>query len=120
TDFRGGKVKLNLKNYQEALQGISIIEVSGESCANCLSLLPILHRIVEARKDCVLHHLEASSETMELIKLFKVEAVPTILIMDYCEVYARCRGYQPSEILEVWIDAKIQELKNIKKRDINV
>lgn len=106
---------LNDKNYKEYLKGITVIEVSGESCANCLSLMPILHSLVTPREDAVLHHIEASEETIGLLEEFEVEAVPTILVMDEDKVYAKCRGYQPEEILELWLDAKIEEIKNSKK-----
>ncbi len=103
---------LNDKNYKEYLKGITVIEVSGESCANCLSLMPILHRLISQREDAELHHIEASEDTMNLIEAFGVEAVPTILVMYNDIVYAKCRGYQPEEILEIWLDAKIEEIKN--------
>ncbi len=102
---------LTMKNYKEALKGISVVEVSGESCANCLTLMPILHRLVMPRTDCMLHHLEAMEETMPLIQMLGVEGVPTILIMMDDKVYAKCKGYQPEEILEIWLDAKIAEIK---------
>ena len=37
---------LNKDNYKDYLKGITIVEVSGESCANCLTLMPILNEIV--------------------------------------------------------------------------
>lgn len=105
-------MQININNYKEVLKGISVVEVSGESCANCLTLMPILHRLVSNRTDCTLHHLEAGEDTMPLIEMFKVEAVPTILIMKDLEVYVKCKGFQPEEILEIWLDTKIEELKN--------
>lgn len=102
---------LTMKNYKEAFQGISVVEVSGESCANCLTLMPILHRLIMPRSDCMLHHLEATEETMPLIRELGVEGVPTILVMENEHVYAKCKGYQPEEILEIWLDAKISEIK---------
>lgn len=104
-------MQINQKNYQEILKGISVVEVSGESCANCLSLMPILQRLVQKRKDCVLHHIEAGEDTVPLLERFEVEALPTILILKDLEVCAKCRGFQPEEILEVWLDAKIEEAK---------
>lgn len=104
-------MQINEKNYKQVLKGISVVEVSGESCANCLSLMPILYRLVEGRDDCTLHHLEATEDTMSLINQLGVESVPSILIMKDTDVYVKCRGYQPEEILELWLDAKITELK---------
>jgi len=103
---------LNKDNYKENLKGICIVEVSGESCANCLTLMPILDSIVKGRNDAKLFHIEANDDTMDLINKFEVFSVPTILVMYNDEVYASCRGYQPEEILELWIDSKIEEIKN--------
>lgn len=105
---------LNDKNYMDYLKGITVIEVSGESCANCLSLMPILHKLVSSIEGVELHHIEASEETIGLLEAFKVETVPTILIMDNDVVHAKCRGFQPEEILEIWLDAKIEEIKSKK------
>lgn len=98
-------------NYKEELKGICVIEISGESCANCLSLMPVLQNIVSKRDDCRLVHIEASEDTTELMELFEVLTAPTILVTKDGEIKARCKGYQPEEILELWLDAKINELK---------
>ncbi len=95
----------------QLLKGISIIEVSGESCANCYSMMPILARLVKNREDVVLHHLEVSKETMPLIQKWEIYSVPTILVCQGSTVVDRVRGYQPEEILEIWLDAKIESLK---------
>ena len=104
-------MKLNKENYKDVLKGISVVEVSGEGCANCITLMPILARLVGNRNDCKLHHLEAEEDTMDLVAALGVDRVPTILVMQDLEVKATCRGYQPEEILEIWLDAKIEELK---------
>ncbi len=104
-------MQLNNKNYLEALKGISVIEVSGESCANCLTLMPILNNIVSKMDGVNLHHIEAAEDTMELIQKYEIYAVPTILVMKDDLVIARCRGYQPEEILELWLESKIEEIK---------
>ena len=105
---------INEKNYEEVLKGISVVEVSGEGCANCITLLPIVNKLVGSRNDCELHHIEISEESYPLVEKFGVEAVPTILVLYNQEVFAKCRGYQPEEILEIWLEAKIEELKKEK------
>ncbi len=104
-------MKLSNENYKDVLKGISVVEVSGEGCANCITLMPILARLVGGRSDCQLHHLEVAEDTMDLVAKFGVDRVPTILVMQDLEVKSSCRGYQPEEILEIWLDAKIEELK---------
>lgn len=101
-------------NYKEQLKGLCVVEISGESCANCLTLMPILKSLVEARGDVRLVHVEADYTTVALMEAWEVEKVPTILLMDDGEIFARCSGFQPEEILELWLDAKIEERKSQK------
>ena len=103
---------MNEKNYKEQLTGLCCVEISGESCANCLTLMPILKRLCEARGDVRLVHVEADYNTLPLMEAWEVEKVPTILLIEDGEIFARCHGYQPEEILEMWIDAKIEERKS--------
>ena len=56
-------------------------------------------------------HIEADYSTLELMEEWEVVKVPTILLMDDGEIFARCTGFQPEEILELWMDAKIEERK---------
>jgi thioredoxin 1 len=96
------------------LSGLCVIEVSGESCANCLSLMPVLSAIVERRDDVKLVHIEADATTVDFMNKYDVRQVPTILLTDEGEEFARAVGFQPEEILELWLDAKIEERKNSK------
>ncbi len=103
---------MNEKDYKEHLHGLCCVEVSGESCANCLTLMPILKDLCESRGDIRLVHVEADRTTLALMEVWEVEKVPTILLVEDGEIFARCSGYQPEEILELWLDAKIEERKN--------
>lgn len=88
-----------------------MVEISGESCANCLTLMPILKELCAQRGDVKLVHIEADYSTTELMEEWEVTKVPTILLMENGEIFARCAGYQPEEILELWLDSKIEERK---------
>ncbi len=104
---------INDGNFKEKLKGLQVVEISGESCANCLTLMPLLHDIVSERSNLTLVHIEADENTAEIIKHFEVDRVPTVLLLDDGEVFARATGFQPREIFELWIDAKVEEhLKN--------
>ncbi|MBQ7323769.1 MAG: thioredoxin family protein [Clostridia bacterium] len=105
---------MNVMNYKEELKGLCCVEVSGEDCANCLTLMPILKEICDSRGDLRLVHVEATAQILTLLDAWKIEKVPTILLMDDGEIFARCHGYQPEEILELWIDAKMEEHKALK------
>lgn len=106
---------MNEKDYKEQLKGLCCVEVSGESCANCLTLMPILKTLCDNRGDIRLVHVEADYTTTALMEAWDVTKVPTILLTDDGEIFARCSGYQPEEILELWLDAKIEERKAAKK-----
>lgn len=100
------------KHYKDKLTGLCCVEVSGESCANCLTLMPILQQLCDARRDIKLVHVEADYSTLDLMEEWDVTKVPTILLMEDGEIFARCAGFQPEEILEFWLDAKIAERKS--------
>ncbi|MCR5786377.1 MAG: thioredoxin family protein [Acholeplasmatales bacterium] len=100
----------NKKDIDEVLKGVCVIEVSGESCANCLTLMPILDRLVTPREGVKLVHIEADPTTEDLIKRFEIRQAPTILITLDGEIRERVVGFQPEEILEIWLDDKLQKL----------
>ena len=105
---------MTINDYKEQLKGLCCVEVSGEDCANCLTLMPILKSICDARGDIRLVHVEAKYSTTALLEAWEVVKVPTILLMQDGEIFARCAGFQPEEILELWMDAKIEEKKSLK------
>ncbi|MBE7078572.1 MAG: thioredoxin family protein [Clostridiales bacterium] len=105
---------MDVKNYKEQLKGLCCVEISGESCANCLTLMPVLKSICDARSDVRLVHVEADYTTLPLMEEWGVEKVPTILLVEDGEIFARCSGFQPEEILELWLDAKLEERKAAK------
>ena len=100
---------IGLKDYKDKLSGLCCVEISGESCANCLTLMPILQELCDQRPYLKLVHVEADYSTVQLMEEWDVTKVPTILLMEDGEIFARCAGFQPEEILEIWLDAKIQE-----------
>ena len=85
-----------------------LLEVSGESCANCFTLLPVVNRLAAARGIPV-RHLELTAETAEAAQALCIGRVPTLIVYREGKEVARCTGYQPEEILEVWLDAKTEE-----------
>jgi thiol-disulfide isomerase/thioredoxin len=90
---------------------IKVIEFSGESCANCYSLLPVLNEIMKPYDDCILEHIEIREEDMDIVEKYDIDRVPTILILKNDVEIGRCRGYQPEEILAIWLDDKIEQAR---------
>ena len=94
---------------KEQFKGLCCVELSGEGCASCISLMPVLHNVVSARDDLRLVHVEVNEENKDLVLGWEVDRVPTVLLTDDGEPFARCHGFQPEEILEIWIDATLDE-----------
>lgn len=91
-------------------KGLCVVEVSGESCANCFSMMNVLNNVLKD-KDVNLIHVEIDESQQEFIKQYNIDRVPTIMvILDNIEI-ARCRGYQPEKIISIWLDDKITEAK---------
>ena len=89
-------------------KNIKVIEFSGESCANCYSLMPVLFEILKSYEDVELIHIEVEKDQIGIIEKYQVDRVPTILILKNEEEIGRCRGYQPEEILAIWLEDKIE------------
>ncbi len=100
---------INDGNYKEKLKGLQVVEVSGESCANCLTLMPMLFEVVKERPSLELVHIEADENTKAIMERYSVDRVPTVLLLDDGEVFARAIGFQPQEIFELWLDAMVEE-----------
>jgi thioredoxin-like negative regulator of GroEL len=94
-----------------------VLEVSGEGCANCVTLLPVLKKLT-AERGLGFERLELSAATHEAARRLKIERVPTVLLMDGDLEIARCAGYQPEEILGLWLDAKTEEYIRRKGEDL--
>lgn len=93
------------------LSGIKVIEFSGDSCANCITLMPILSRLVSQYEDVELLHVEVEDKNKEIVEHFKVDTLPTIIITKDGVEKARSRGFQIEEILSLWLDAKLDDIR---------
>ena len=88
--------------------GFELLEVSGESCANCFTLLPVVQKLA-AERGIPVRHLEVSEQTATEVEALQIDRVPTLIVFKEGKEIARCTGYQPEEILALWLDAKLEE-----------
>jgi thioredoxin 1 len=105
---------LNDANYKENLKGLQVLEVSGEGCANCITLMPMLYNVVSNRTDVTLEHFELDENSKNFANEYNIDRVPTVLLLDNGKEIARVCGFQPEEVFEVWLEYKIEEYKNNK------
>ena len=105
---------LNDANYKDNLKGLQVLEVSGEGCANCITLMPMLYNVVSNRTDVTLEHFELDENSKNFASEYNIDRVPTVLLLDDGKEIARVCGFQPEEVFEVWLEYKIEEYKNNK------
>ncbi len=89
---------------------VVVLSVSGEGCANCVSMLPLLRKLTRER-GVELQTIEASAETAARIKALGVDRVPATVVLKDGAPFAVATGYQPEEILGLWLDAKLAEAR---------
>ncbi len=88
-----------------------IILIDQISCANCYAMQN------ELRPLCIKMGIEFelltdSSVDLEFIKKYDIVSYPTGLLLDNDELLGKFKGYQPTEILEIWLDTKLNERGN--------
>lgn len=89
------------------LFGYNVILISGESCANCYNLVPTINNIMPRFKNVNFYNLEIEEKYFNFLKIMKVNTIPTILVIKDNELIGSCHGYQPDEILEIWLEDKL-------------
>lgn len=89
------------------LSGKCLIEISGEGCDACLAVMPNCAQVAE---DFDLKFVKINiQDSPETVKTFQVVKIPTLLLAEDGKEIARCAGFQPLEILELWVEAKLHK-----------
>ncbi|MDE6850601.1 MAG: thioredoxin family protein [Clostridia bacterium] len=90
-------------NYD--LSGKCLIEISGEGCDACLAVLPNCGRVAE---NFGLKFVKINiQDCPEIVEKFNISRIPSIVLAKDGKEIAKCSGYQPLEILELWVQAKL-------------
>lgn len=89
-------------NYD--LSGKCLIEISGDGCDACLAVLPNCGQVAaEFGLKFVKINIQDCPEAVEKFQIVKI---PSIILAEDGREIARCAGYQPLEILQLWVQAK--------------
>lgn len=89
------------------LKGLCLIEIGGDSCANCIAVMPVMSALAE-RFGLRFVKLDIEDDNT-CAEGFKIDRIPTIILAEDGKAFAQCSGYQPEEIAELWIEAKLGE-----------
>lgn len=89
--------------------GIQLIEISGFGCAGCEELAPVAKSVADGL-GLQFVRLEAQS-CSDLIRRWEIERVPALVLADGEYPIGKCYGYQPEEILTIYLEDKLQEYR---------
>ena len=92
--------------------GLSLYEIGGASCAACYALMPSAREAAQ-NLGIPFYYLDADSAA-DLIEEWGINSVPALVLCDGGKNIACVYGYQPPEILEIWLESKLQEYTNGK------
>lgn len=81
------------------------------SCANCYALQHELKPICE-EKGIEFILITDSNIDSDFIKQYEVVSYPTGLLFNGDKFLGKFKGYQPKEIMEIWLDTKLNERGN--------
>ena len=87
------------------LSGKCLIEISGEGCDACLAVMPCCSEIAK-NFNLKFVHIRIEDDP-SVVGRYNLERIPTIILAEDGEPFAKCSGYQPPEILELWVQAKL-------------
>ncbi|MEF9920665.1 MAG: thioredoxin family protein [Erysipelotrichaceae bacterium] len=83
-----------------------LIELSLDGCANCISMKANLIELSKTFPDLEVAFLDASLN-IDLVKQYNIESLPCLILICDDKLIASVNGFQPLEILEIWIESKI-------------
>ena len=101
------KFSLDLSNK---LVGVNVVFVTGEGCESCVGMVDVVNQVSKKIKNVNFYILNVEESYLSFLENYQVRMLPTILIIKDNKLLDSCHGYQPEEILELWLDAKISEI----------
>lgn len=105
---------LKQNKLEDTLKGKSLILITGESCASCVSMHSIANNVA-AKHNLDFINVEAVDQ-LDFCNKYKVVTVPTVLLLDKSILIASVHGYQPEEILDIYVEAKLENY--LEKKEI--
>ena len=90
------------------MQKYCLLEVFGESCANCFAMLPVVTSVAK-QLQLEMRRMDIQDILPQDVERYGITKVPTVLLLDGETLIGKCAGYQPEEIFTIWVEAKIEE-----------
>ncbi len=94
---------------------LTLLEIQGSSCAGCVSLHQEVTQILHKYPQLVYRSVsidQQQQDIRELLDTLQIDKIPTLVLCDGDVEVARVSGYQPAEILDVWLEMKLMEIRD--------
>lgn len=110
-------IHVDTLNFEkEVLQSKSLVimDFFAEWCMPCRMMAPIFERLSEEYKKNVKFCKINTDENQKLAEEFKIQGIPTLIIVKGNKELKRMVGFCPEDLLRQEIDKVVKNLKNSK------
>lgn len=92
--------------------GKHLVEVPCNTCDATYTLSEVASRVAQKFENIQFHQLKMDDKLPEIAEAWGITQVPALVLINEGEIVGKVHGYQPDEILELYIQAKMKEEKN--------
>ena len=86
---------LTMNNFKdEAMEGVVLIDFYAVWCGPCKMLSPIVHELAEEMPEVKFFKVDVD-ENEELVEMFGIEAMPTLIVLKDGKVVNKSVGFKP-------------------------
>ncbi len=88
-----------------------VIVIETDACLSCIGLTQELNALKLERNDFDLEVINQKEKARELVETYNIEQLPTVLLFSNNVLLGKLHGFQPSFILDVWMETLLEKEK---------
>lgn len=88
-----------------------VIVIETDACLSCIGLTQELNALKLERNDFDLEVINQKERARELVETYNIEQLPTVLLFSNNVLLGELHGFQPSFILDVWMETLLEKEK---------
>lgn len=88
-----------------------VIVIETDACLSCIGLTQELNALKLERNDFDLEVINQKERARELVETYNIEQLPTVLLFSNNVLLGKLHGFQPSFILDVWMETLLEKEK---------
>ena len=86
-----------------------IVVIETDACLSCIGLTQELNTLKLERNDFELEVINQEDTARQLVERYQIEQLPTVLLFNNHHFLGKLHGFQPSFILDVWMDTLLEK-----------